>query len=61
MSNFVPGSVTLKYDDVISVILSVGTCRKPQVDLHQEFLWTHKVEVEWMREEITLEIVGNQK
>ena len=28
VSNFVPGSSTLKYHDVISVILSEETCRK---------------------------------
>ena len=28
VSNFVSGSNTLKYDDVISVILSEKTCRK---------------------------------
>ena len=38
VSNYVAGSSILKYDDVISVILSEETCRNPQVDLHQEVL-----------------------
>ena len=33
----------------------------PQVDLHQEVLWMHKVGAERMREEVILEIVGNQE
>ena len=34
MSNSIPGSSTLKYDDVIGVILSKKTHRKTRVDLH---------------------------
>ena len=34
---------------------------KPQVDLHQEVLWMHKVEEEQLREEIIPKIMGNQE
>ena len=34
---------------------------KPQVDLHHVVLWMHKVEAERMREEVILEIMGNQE
>ena len=33
----------------------------PQVDLHQEVLWMHKVGAEWLREEVILEIMRNQE
>ena len=36
VSNYVSGSKTLKFDDVIGVILSEETCTKTQVDLHYE-------------------------
>ena len=61
MSNSIVGSNTLKFDVVISVILSEEDYRKIPSDLHQEVFWMHKAEVEWMKEEITLEIMGNQK
>ena len=38
MSNSIPGSNTLKYDDVIGVILIGETHRKTSVDLHQEVI-----------------------
>ena len=31
------------------------------MDPHQENLWMHKAEAEWLREEIVLEIMGNEE
>ena len=61
MSNYVPRSSTLKYDDVVGVILSEETCRKSIGGSTSGSALNAQRVGRWLREEIILEIMKNQE
>ena len=61
MSNFVFGSNTLKYDDVIGIILSEKIHRKTLGGSTSRSSLNAQTEVEQLREEVIPKIVGNQE